>query len=260
MKIWRHPGLQGFRFRKRCFFIMCDPWPLEKRRPLELNFRRLVCDGVHFWTPSVLHYQATLPTITVYHKTHHHYHRHLLGASYQRCYGRRVQCVSASLDTLWRRVYLLTGWAHVIFVVELYATYIKKVSPRGRRDDMPPPMAVRRWHIVSPPIRPPWIQKSRRIYVRPRTGPQSAHLWWWPAVAKLQASSVPIAQAGSCAMGQTDGQADRRTDRAIPKWSVGRGIISLCSTSSVGSQRDAARICRCTAPAARPQLSCWRLG
>ena len=36
------------------------------------------------------------------------------------------------------------------------------------------------------------IQKSRRIYVRPRTGPQSAHLWW-PAVAKLQAASVPIA-------------------------------------------------------------------
>jgi len=36
------------------------------------------------------------------------------------------------------------------------------------------------------------IQKSRRIYVRPRTGPQSAHLWW-PTVAKLQAASVPIA-------------------------------------------------------------------
>ena len=35
-------------------------------------------------------------------------------------------------------------------------------------------------------------KKSRRIYVRPRTGPQSAHLWW-PAVAKLQAASVPIA-------------------------------------------------------------------
>ena len=30
------------------------------------------------------------------------------------------------------------------------------------------------------------------LYVRPRTGPQSAHLWW-PAVAKLQAASVPIA-------------------------------------------------------------------
>jgi len=33
---------------------------------------------------------------------------------------------------------------------------LNKVSPRGRRDDMPPSMAVRRW------------QKSRRIYVRPR--------------------------------------------------------------------------------------------
>jgi len=31
----------------------------------------------------------------------------------------------------------------------------------------------------------PWIKKSRRIYVRPRTGPQSACLWW-PVVAKLQ--------------------------------------------------------------------------
>ena len=38
----------------------------------------------------------------------------------------------------------------------------------------------------------PWIQKSRRIYVRLRTGAQSAH-FWWPAVAKLQAASVPIA-------------------------------------------------------------------
>jgi len=55
-----------------------------------------------------------------------------------------------------------------------------KVSARGRRDDMPPQMEVRRW------------QKSRRIYVRPRTGPQSAHLRW-PAVAKLQAASVPTA-------------------------------------------------------------------
>jgi len=52
-----------------------------------------------------------------------------------------------------------------------------------------PPTAVRRW------------QKSLRIYVRPRTGPQSAHLWW-PAVAKLQTASVLI--ACSCAMGQTD--------------------------------------------------------
>jgi len=34
----------------------------------------------------------------------------------------------------------------------------------GRRDDMPPP---RRWQFYS-----------RRICVHPRTGPQSAHLWW----------------------------------------------------------------------------------
>jgi len=45
-----------------------------------------------------------------------------------------------------------------------------------------------------------WIQKSRRIYVRLRTGPQFAHLWW-PAVAKLQAYSL-----GSCATGQTNGR------------------------------------------------------
>ena len=47
-----------------------------------------------------------------------------------------------------------------------------KVSPSGRRDDMPPPMAV----------------QSKN-----RGGPMSVrgHLWW-PAVAKLQAASVPI--------------------------------------------------------------------
>jgi len=48
-----------------------------------------------------------------------------------------------------------------------------------------------------------WIQKSRRIYVRPRTGPQSAYIWW-PAVAKLQAASAPIA------MGQAGGYAPPR--------------------------------------------------
>ena len=56
-------------------------------------------------------------------------------------------------------------------------------------------------HIVSLPIRPSQIQKSRRIYICPQTGPQSAHLWW-PAMTKLQAASVPVA----CAVGQTDGQ------------------------------------------------------
>jgi len=34
--------------------------------------------------------------------------------------------------------------------------------------------------------------KIASIYVRPRTGPQSAHLWW-PALTKLQAAGVPIA-------------------------------------------------------------------
>jgi len=68
----------------------------------------------------------------------------------------------------------------VRFVVQLVVQQIhNKVSPRGRRDDMPPADGSS-------------VQKSRRIYVRLRTGPQSAHLCW-PAVAKLQAASVPIA-------------------------------------------------------------------
>ena len=45
---------------------------------------------------------------------------------------------------------------------------------------------------ICPPADGSSIQKSRRIYVRLRTGPQSAHLWW-SAVAKLQAISVPTA-------------------------------------------------------------------
>jgi len=64
-----------------------------------------------------------------------------------------------------------------------------KVSPQWRRDDMPPADGSS-------------IQKSRRIYVRPRTGPQSARLWW-ATVAKLLS-------LGSCAMGQTNGQTDGR--------------------------------------------------
>jgi len=49
--------------------------------------------------------------------------------------------------------------------------------------------AARRY---APPADGSLIQKSRRIYIRPRTGLQSTHLWW-PAVAELQAASVPIA-------------------------------------------------------------------
>ena len=55
----------------------------------------------------------------------------------------------------------------------------------------------------------PWIQISQRIYVRPRTGPQSAQLWW-PAVAKLQAASVPVCYAATPLDRQTDGQRDGR--------------------------------------------------
>ena len=68
-----------------------------------------------------------------------------------------------------------------------------KFSPRGRRDDMPPP---RRWQF-----------DSRRIYVRPRTGPQSTHLWW-PVSYRQPACLNPR-------LGQTDRQTDRRTDRGI---------------------------------------------
>ena len=45
---------------------------------------------------------------------------------------------------------------------------------------------------MPPPADNSSIQKSRRIYVRPLTDPQSAHPWW-PAVAKLQEAGVPIA-------------------------------------------------------------------
>ena len=61
-----------------------------------------------------------------------------------------------------------------------------------------------------------WQFDSRRIYVRPRTGPQSAH-HWWPAVAKLQAASVPLQAAslpigyGSCAP-RAAAPWDRQTD------------------------------------------------
>ena len=57
---------------------------------------------------------------------------------------------------------------------------ISKVSSRGRRDDNAPSADGSSKG-----------QKSLRIYIRPRTGPQSAHLWW-PALAKLQAASVHV--------------------------------------------------------------------
>jgi len=62
-----------------------------------------------------------------------------------------------------------------------------------------------------------WQFDSRRIYVRPRTGPQSTHLWW-PA--------VPIAQ-GSCAVGQTDGQTDGRIALSLNAAALRRGIVQM---------------------------------
>ena len=48
--------------------------------------------------------------------------------------------------------------------------YRRRYRPEGRRDDMPPPTAYR--YAANQAICvSPRIQKSRRIYVRPRTGP-----------------------------------------------------------------------------------------
>jgi len=58
--------------------------------------------------------------------------------------------------------------------------HFNKVSPRGRRDDI---------YLADGSST---VAKIAADLVRPRTGPQSAHLWW-SAVAKLQAASVPIA-------------------------------------------------------------------
>ena len=68
---------------------------------------------------------------------------------------------------------------------KLHHTIHNKVSLRRRRDDMPPgPLPSADGSST--------VEKPRRIYVRPRTGPESAQLWC-PAVATLQAASEPIA-------------------------------------------------------------------
>jgi len=63
----------------------------------------------------------------------------------------------------------------LIGLTEITKKLNKDIAPRAARRYAP-----RRWQL-----------NSRRIYVRPRTGPQSAPLWWL-AVAKLQAANVPI--------------------------------------------------------------------
>ena len=102
-----------------------------------------------------------------------------------------------------------------------------KVSPRVQRDDMPPADGSS-------------MQKSRRIYVRPRTGPQSAHLWW-PAVAELQAAcSVPITQAGATWDRQTDGRTYGSRYRLIPP----PGAVGHNRRSSLKPILDSCRWCR----------------
>jgi len=77
----------------------------------------------------------------------------------------------------------------------------------------PPPMAVRRWHIS--------FRRQSKIPSDLRPSPDGSTVrTWWPAVARLQAASVPI---GSCAVGQTDGRTDRQTGRAVPKCPLGLG-------------------------------------
>jgi len=71
----------------------------------------------------------------------------------------------------------------------------------------PPPMAVR--------------SKNRGGSTSVR-----GHLWW-PAVAKLQAASVSVAQAA--APWDREMVGERRTDRTISKCPLGRGIITNAS-------------------------------
>jgi len=63
-------------------------------------------------------------------------------------------------------------------------------------------MTLQRMRNDTPPARR-WQYDSRRIYVRPRTGPQSEHLWWpgRPAAGSQRADSLGW-----------DRQADRQTD------------------------------------------------
>jgi len=66
---------------------------------------------------------------------------------------------------------------------------------------------------ICPPRR--WQFDSRRIYVRPRTGPQSAHLWW-PALAKLQAASAELSM-GPFFVTESN-QTNHHTDPTHYKW------------------------------------------
>jgi len=51
-------------------------------------------------------------------------------------------------------------------------------------------------------------RRSRRIYVRARTDPQSAQLWW-PGLGATRLAGLSAAHLGH--VGQTDGQTERQT-------------------------------------------------
>jgi len=91
-----------------------------------------------------------------------------------------------------------------------------KVSPRGRRDDMPPPIAVR--------------SKNRggSTAVRDESAVRTSLVAG--GMAKLQIASVPIAWASA--------PWDRQTDRAVPKCPLQRGIRAVWRLSD---KRDTAK-------------------
>ena len=96
-----------------------------------------------------------------------------------------------------------------------------ELSPRGRRDDMPPP---RRWQF-----------DSRRIYVRPRTGPQSAHLWC-PAVA-----------AALWDRQTTDGRTALSLNALPTAGWLGSRVVSVLDSGAVGPGfKSQSRCCRVT--------------
>jgi len=76
-------------------------------------------------------------------------------------------------------------WFIIIIVVVIIVHLARYRPGRGGGDDMPPAAAADgsstvayRWHVMDP-----------KIAADPRP---SEHLWW-PVVAKLHASSVPVA-------------------------------------------------------------------
>jgi len=88
---------------------------------------------------------------------------------------------------------------------------------------------------ICPPSDGSSVQKSWRIYVRPRTYPQSTH-HCWPAVAKLQAASVPIAWAAAPWNRQVDGRI-----ALFQNAPLGRGIITTRGQSNLTKSRIAVR-------------------